>query len=147
MAQDDDVASGQPHVAASKPILPLVLLGRFDEAVTQAAIMWEAWRQAGRPPARWLSSAGYGMALAYGLRGDDKGRREWLDRVRELSGDRLELVSGTYLAAAAAFTEARVRLHEGRIDAAVAAVAALRPEDEPGTTCRTGTRCARTPGR
>ncbi len=130
MAQDDDVASGQPHVAASKPILPLVLLGRFDEAVTQAAIMWEAWRQAGRPPARWLSSAGYGMALAHGLRGDDKGRREWLDRVRELSGDKLELVSGTYLAAAAAFTEARVCLHEGRIDAAVASVAALRPEDE-----------------
>ena len=50
MAQGDDIASGQPHVAASKLILPLVLLGRFDEAVTQAAIMWEAWRRAGRPP-------------------------------------------------------------------------------------------------
>ena len=86
---------------------------------------------AGRAAARAvLSSAGYGMALAYGLRGDDKGHREWLDRVRELSGDKLELVSGTYLAAAAAFTEARVCLHEGRIDAAVAAVAALRAEDE-----------------
>lgn len=130
MAQDDDIASGRPHVAASKPILPLVLLGRFDEAVTQAAIMWEAWRRAGRPPARWLASAGYGMVLAHGLHGDDKGRREWLDRVRELSGDKPELVPGTYLAAAAAFAEARICLHEGRIDAAVAAVAELRPEDE-----------------
>lgn len=130
VAEDDDIASGRPHVAACKPILPLVLLARFDEAVTQAAIMWEAWRRAGRPPARWLASAGYGMVLAHGLRGDDKGRREWLDRVRELSGDKPELVPGTYLAAAAAFAEARICLHEGRIDAAVAAVAELRPEDE-----------------
>jgi len=39
-------------------------------------------------------------------------------------------VSGTYLEAAAAFTEARICLHEGRIDAAVAATAGLRPEAE-----------------
>jgi len=70
------------------------------------------------------------MVLAHGLRGHGKSRREWLNRVRELSGDTRELVSGTYLAAAAAFTEARICLHEGRIDAAVAAVAELRPEDE-----------------
>ena len=130
MAQDDDIASGQPHVAASKPILPLVLLGRFDEAFTQAAVMWEAWRNAGRPPARWLGSAGYGMVLAHGLRGDDRGRREWLGRVYELIGHGTELVSGTYLAAAAAFTEARFCLHGGQIDAAVAAMAELRPEAE-----------------
>ena len=46
LAQDDDIAGGQPHMAASKPILPLVLQGRFDEALTRAASMWEAWQRA-----------------------------------------------------------------------------------------------------
>lgn len=128
MAQGDDIAGGQPHVAASKLILPLVLQGRFDEAFTQAAVMWEAWQRAGRPPARWMGSATYGMVLAHGLRGDDQGRREWLDRVHELVGNGTDLVSGRNLAAAAAFTEARIYLHEGRLDEAVAAVGELRPE-------------------
>ncbi|HEY3732619.1 MAG TPA: LuxR C-terminal-related transcriptional regulator [Streptosporangiaceae bacterium] len=130
MARDDDIASGQPHVAASKLILPLVLQGRFDDAVRQAAIMWEAWRRAGRPPARWLGSAAYGMVLAHGLRGDEAGHAQWLERVGELMGEGTEMVSGTYLAAAADFTEARICLHEGRTEAAVAATAELRPEAE-----------------
>ena len=57
MAQDDDIAAGQPHMAASKSILPLVLQGRFDEALSQAAIMWDAWQRAGRPPATPPASA------------------------------------------------------------------------------------------
>ncbi|HEY2442382.1 MAG TPA: LuxR C-terminal-related transcriptional regulator [Streptosporangiaceae bacterium] len=130
MAHDDDIASGQPHVAVSKLILPLVLQGQFDTAVTQAAVFWEKWRQAGRPPARWLGSAVYGMVLAHGLRGDEAGRLEWLERVSELMGESTEPVAETYLADAAVFTEARISLHEGRIDAAVAATAALRPEAE-----------------
>jgi hypothetical protein len=44
MVQDDDIASGQPHMAASKAILPLVLQGRFDEGLAQAAIMWARLR-------------------------------------------------------------------------------------------------------
>ena len=75
---------GQPHMAASKPILPLVLQGRFDEALAQAASMWDAWQRAGRPPARWMGPAAYAAVLAHGLRGDDKGHDEWLAR---LSGD------------------------------------------------------------
>ena len=128
MAQGDDIAGGRPYVAASKLILPLVLQGRFDEAFAQADIMWEAWQRAGRPPARWMGSATYGIVLAHGLRGDDDGRREWLDHVRELAGHGTEPVSGTNLAAAAAFTEARICLHEGRIAAAVAAIDDQRPE-------------------
>ena len=128
MAQGDDIASGRPYVAASKLILPLVLQGHFDEAFTQAGIMWEAWERAGRPTARWMGSATYGIVLAHGLRGDDDGRREWLARVGEFVGTGTEPVSGTNLAAAAAFTEARICLHEGRIDAAVAAIDDQRPE-------------------
>ena len=130
LALDDDIATGQPHVAASKLILPLVLQGRFDEAATQAAVMWETWQRAGRPPARWLGPAVYGMVLAHGVRGDDGGRHEWLARLGDLAGTGIDYVAGTNLAAAAAFTEARICLHEGHIDAAMAAVAGLRPEAE-----------------
>jgi len=125
MAQDDDIAAGQPHMAASKPILPLVLQGRFDEALTQAASMWEAWQRAGRPPARWMGPAAYAAVLAHGLRGDDDGHDEWLARLSELTGTGAHRASGTNLASFAAFCDARIALHHGRIDAAVAAVADL----------------------
>jgi predicted ATPase/transcriptional regulator with XRE-family HTH domain len=131
MARDDDIAGGQPHMTASKPVLPLVLQGRFDEATAQAAIMWEAWKQAGRPAARWMGPAIYGMVLAHGLRGDDDVRRDWLDRVGELIGTGSDPVSGTNLGAVAAFTDARIALHQGRIGAAEAAVAGLPSEAQP----------------
>ncbi|HEV2375239.1 MAG TPA: helix-turn-helix domain-containing protein [Streptosporangiaceae bacterium] len=130
LAQSDDIASGQPYMAASKPILPLVLQGRFDEALTQAATMWATWCQAGRPSARWMGPAFYGIILAHGLRGDDKGRCDWLARVAVLLGGDGDSVSGTNLAAVAAFTQARIALYEGRLDAAVAATADLPCETQ-----------------
>jgi hypothetical protein len=126
LAAVDDIAAGQPYRSASKPVVPLVLQGRFDEAAAQAVIMWEAWEQAGRPPARWMGPAVYAMALARGLRGDDAGRRAWLARVGELVGTVNGRVSQSNLAAAAAFTEARVALHAGHGDVAAAAVADRR---------------------
>jgi len=128
MAAGDDIAGGQPHMTASKPVLPLVLQGRFDEALQQATVMWEAWQQAGRPAARWMAPAVYGMVLAHGLRGDGDGRRAWLARVGELIGTGGNPASGNNLAAVAAFTQARIALHEGRIDAAAAAIADLPRE-------------------
>lgn len=128
MAQGDDIAGGQPYRTASKPVLPLVLQGRFDEALVQAAIMWAAWKQAGQPAARWMGPAIYGMVLAHGLRGDGDGRRSWLARVSELIGTGSDPVSGTNLAAVAAFTDARIALHEGHIGAAATAIADLPRE-------------------
>jgi predicted ATPase/DNA-binding XRE family transcriptional regulator len=130
-AQQDDIARGQPHRMASKPILPLVLQGRFDDALAQAAIMWESWSQAGQPAARWMGPAIYGMAMAHGLRGDQAGRRTWLDRLSELIGNGGDPGQGSNLAAVALFTDARVALHEGRLDAAAAAVGDLPREAEP----------------
>ena len=131
MAQDDEIAAGQPHMAASKPILPLVLQGRFDEALAQAASMWDAWQRAGRPPARWMGPAAYAAVLAHGLRGDDAGHDEWLARLTALTGTGAHRASGTNLASFAAFSDARIALHQGRIDAAVAAVADLPLGHEP----------------
>jgi hypothetical protein len=125
MAQDDDIAAGQPHMAASKSILPLVLQGRFDEAVSQAALMWDAWERAGRPPARWMGPAAYAAVLAHGLRGDDKEHGDWMVRLREITGTGAHQVTGTNLSSFAAFSDARIALHQGRIDAAVVAVAGL----------------------
>jgi hypothetical protein len=131
LAQDDDIAAGQPHMAASKAILPLVLQGRFEEALTQAAIMWDAWLRAGRPPARWMGPAAYAAVLANGLRGDDKEHDGWLARLREITGTGAHRVAETYLASFAAFSDARIALHQGRIDAAVIAVAGLPLGQEP----------------
>jgi predicted ATPase/DNA-binding CsgD family transcriptional regulator len=128
MAKDDDIAGGQPHMTASKPIFPLVLLGRFDEAFTQAEIMWEAWERAGRPAGRRLAPATYAVLLGYGLRGDIGGSHDWTKRLGELIGPGTDQVSGTNLAAVAAFTQARIALHEGRVGSAAAATAGLLTE-------------------
>ncbi len=131
MAQDDDIVGGQPHRTASKPILPLVLQGRFDSAFTEAAIMWEAWKKAGRPVARWMGPAIYGVILGYGLRGEQAGRQAWLARLAELIGTGGDAGSGSNLAGAAAFTDARIALHEGRIEAALAAVTGVAGQEQP----------------
>jgi predicted ATPase/DNA-binding CsgD family transcriptional regulator len=131
MAQDDDIASGQPHMAASKPILPLVLQGQFDQALGEADSMWQAWVQARRPPAGWLGRAAYAALLACGLRGDEEGSRTWQGRVGELIGTDIHQPTRTNLTSLAAFTEARIALHEGRLEDAVAVVADLPLGVEP----------------
>jgi hypothetical protein len=131
MASEDEIAGGQPHLAAAKPILPLVLQGRFDEALELADNMWQAWEQAGRPAARSLGTAAYAVVLAHGLRGDEEGCRRWVERVSLLIGSGAHQAGGTNLVSFAAFIDARVAMHEGRIDAAVAAVADLPIGTEP----------------
>ena len=139
MAQADDIVGGQPYRTASKPILPLVLTGRFDEAFARAATMWDEWRKAGRPSARWMGPAIYGVVLAHGLRGDSEGQREWLARLGELVGAGGEPaagsvhapVGGTNLVWAAVFADARIALHSGQIDAAVTAVGNLNGARQP----------------
>ena len=125
LAQADAVVSGQPHRTASKPILPLVLQGRFDQAFEQAATMWSSWEKARRPVARWMGPAIYGVILGYGLRGDERRRLDWLARLSELIGAGDDQVAGTNLAAAAAFADARSALHAGRLDEAIVAVAGV----------------------
>jgi predicted ATPase/DNA-binding CsgD family transcriptional regulator len=128
LAQDNDIAAGQEYIRASKPILPLALRGEFEQALAQADLMWEAWQQAGRPAARWMGSTGYVTAMACGLRGDDKARHEWLVRAEGVLRGGDGQVAGTNLAAA--FVNARIALHQGRTQEAVAAVAGLPPQGQ-----------------
>ena len=128
LAAGDDIANGQPHRTASKPVLPLALQGRFDEAFTAAQTMWEAWLAAGRPVARWMGPAIYGVVLGYGLRGEDERRRDWLGRLGELIGTGSDPAN---LFWAAMFTDARIALHENQLDLAVTAVRDLNVARQP----------------
>jgi len=129
-ARADDIADRRRYSTISKLIQPLVLQGRFDEALEQGDALWRARLREPKEKqaARWMAPAVYCLVLACGLRGDDAGRAEWRGRVHELIGNGAELVAETNLAAAAGFAEARICLHDGHIEAAVAAVASLRPE-------------------
>jgi predicted ATPase/DNA-binding CsgD family transcriptional regulator len=131
LASEDEIGGGQPYLTAAKPILPLVLQGRFDQALELADNMWQAWEQAARPAARTMGTAAYAVVLAHGLRGDQEGCRTWVDRVSLITGSGARQAAGTNLVSFAAFIEARVAMHEGRIDAALAAVADLPIGTEP----------------
>ncbi|MEV6593948.1 ATP-binding protein [Streptomyces acidicola] len=116
----DDPLSGL-YMRASKSVAPLALSGRFDEALHYAATMWDGWRRAGRPTARWMAPAVHAAALVHGLRGDVEGarlHREWHDRARRMA----EPSDPRSIAASfAAFAEVRVALHTGAVDDALAA--------------------------
>jgi hypothetical protein len=69
--------------------------------------------------------------LAHGLRGDEDGHRAWLARLSELTGTGEHRAAGDPLAYFAMFSDARIALHQGHIDAAAAAVADLPLGTEP----------------
>ncbi|HEV8557727.1 MAG TPA: LuxR C-terminal-related transcriptional regulator [Actinophytocola sp.] len=117
--QLEAVMLGQQHNSASQLVLPLVLQGAFDEAETHATVMWRAWERAGRPAARWMSPAVYAMALAHGLRGDLGGYRTWRDRAGTVIGGP-DPLSHRNLDLFSAFADARVALHLGDLDRALA---------------------------
>jgi predicted ATPase/transcriptional regulator with XRE-family HTH domain len=131
LARGDDIVGEQPHRTASKPILPLVLQGRFDEAFDRAGEMWEAWNNAGQPAARWMAKAVYGVILGYGLRGDGASQGEWKGRLAEFLAAGGDQIAARNLEAAAAFTGARIALHDGRLEAAVAAIADVDGDSQP----------------
>jgi predicted ATPase/DNA-binding CsgD family transcriptional regulator len=120
----DSILSGQPDLAAGIAVVPLVLQGEFDEAVSQAALMWEAWERDRETAARWVLLGGYAALLAHSLRGDEAARRLWQSRVSELSA-RGQAAADLALTGFATFTDARVALHQGRLDEAARAADAL----------------------
>ncbi|MGW8846309.1 ATP-binding protein [Streptomyces xiamenensis] len=107
----EDPLSGL-YMRASKSVVPLVLSGRFEEALEYAALMWEGWERAGRPAARWMAPAAHAAALAEGLR-DGGGReyRRWRERARALAAP---WDPHGIAASFAAFADIRVGLHTGR---------------------------------
>jgi predicted ATPase/DNA-binding CsgD family transcriptional regulator len=113
----DSIAVGQPDMAVGMAVVPLVLQGKFDEAIDQAATMWDAWQHERDTTARWVLLGGYAAMLAYSLRGDEAASRLWRSRVGDL-GTRSRAAADLALAGFAAFADARIALHQGRLDQA-----------------------------
>jgi predicted ATPase/DNA-binding CsgD family transcriptional regulator len=120
--QGDSIVVGRHDLTLGMEVVPLVLQGKFDEALDNAADMWDEWQREGRPASRWIAPASYAAVLAHGLRGDEQGRQLWLARVSELvSSSDPAAVRG--LAGFATFADARIALHRGDLERAVDAAA------------------------
>ena len=117
----DDPFSGL-YMRASKHVVPLTLAGRFDEALDFAGTMWDGWTRAGRPAARWMAPAVHAAAMIHGLRGRSGDHDEWRDRADRMAVRRGE---GHISDSFAAFADARLGLHVGAIDDALAAAVDL----------------------
>src|SRR5215467_3277202 len=122
--QGDSIVVGRHDLTRGMEVVPLVLQGKFDEALDNAADMWDEWQREGRPASRWIAPASYAAVLAHGLRGDEPGRQLWLARVSELvSSSDPAAIRG--LAGFAAFADARIALHRGDLGRAAEAAAGL----------------------
>jgi tetratricopeptide (TPR) repeat protein len=106
---EDDLLS-DTHITASRLVQPLVLTGRFRDAIGNAERMWDQWERAGRPAPLWMLPAAYTTVLASALLDEPESVASWRSRAAEVAGGTL----GT--AAVAAFVDARLALHDGRYD-------------------------------
>jgi predicted ATPase/DNA-binding CsgD family transcriptional regulator len=122
---DEALVAAAPHMVESKPMVALVLLGRFDEAVARGVRARQMWVDAGRPAARWLAPSMYALVLCHGLRGDDAAAADWRSFAgTELAGDQTRTVH-FQVGGMTSFVEARLALHFGRWDEATGLLAQL----------------------
>ena len=109
---DDDLLGTHPYRPAAKLIPPLVLLGRFDEALSLAEPLWQAWRRSGIPAATLISPAASCIALVHGLRGDESARQMWEQRARDAVGAP-DAILVAYHTPFARFVALRLAIHHG----------------------------------
>jgi hypothetical protein len=105
------------HLAVEWLLTTAAIAGDFDEAAELAGRFRRGWMEAGRPPLGGIGFVPSAAAMAYGIRGDDQGRREWL----EIGADMrrvAERVRGRQTIYCPAF-DAMVALHRGEIDRAL----------------------------
>src|SRR5205823_13495913 len=113
--QGDSIVIGRHELTLGMEVVPLVLQGKFDDALDHAADMWDEWQREGHPASRWIAPASYAAVLAHGLRGDEQGRQLWLARVSELvsSSDPTTIRD---LAGFTTFANARIALHQSDLE-------------------------------
>jgi predicted ATPase/DNA-binding CsgD family transcriptional regulator len=110
---DDELVAAAPVMVGSKPIVALVLLGRFDEAIARGEATRQTWEAAGRPAARWLAPSMYSLVLCYALRGDDEAAADWRTFAGvELAGKQTRNVH-FQVGGMISFVESRLALHFG----------------------------------
>ncbi|MEY9864289.1 hypothetical protein ABH935_009945 [Catenulispora sp. GAS73] len=107
-----DLLGMHPYRPAAKLVPPLVLLGRFDEALALAEPLWQAWRRSGAPAATLISPAASCIALVHGLRSDEAARHIWEHRARKALGA-LDVGLRKYHAPFAGLVALRLAIHRG----------------------------------
>ena len=118
---DEELVAATPLMVESKPIVPLVLMGRFDEAIARGERI-RAGLGERRPSRRPLAGAVRCIrwCLCHALRGDDEAADEWRTFAGvELAGEQTRNVH-FQVGGMIRFVEARLALHFGRAPAAVA---------------------------
>ena len=98
------------HLATSRLLVVTALAGDWPETLGLATRYHEGWERAGRPRAGNLSRGAYAAATVYGLRGDDRARRAWLDVVDALTTSGIPLRQVHFCQ----FFDALLLLHRGR---------------------------------
>ena len=53
--QGDSIVVGRHYMTLGMAVVPLVLQGKFDEALSQAAVMWDSWQRESRPASPWVA--------------------------------------------------------------------------------------------
>ena len=119
IARDDVFGQGLAHFAASHFVMPLVMQGRFDDALAHAAVMYDGWERSGRPAAGWMAPSFFATAMVHGVRGDDAAYAEWWRRARAIA-------ARTRINGFSLYVAPRVALHRGHLDVAVATSASHR---------------------
>ena len=110
---DEDLVAASPLAVHSKPVVPLMLMGRFDEAIAHGERTRAAWEAAGRPAGRWLAPAMYSLVLCHALRGNDDAADEWREFAGiELAGQQTRNVH-VQVGGMISFVETRLALHFG----------------------------------
>jgi predicted ATPase/DNA-binding CsgD family transcriptional regulator len=112
----DDPVGDHPYISLPRLIRVCALTGRFDACIEHADALWERWQRAGAPPIEWMASAMSLAALVHGLR-DDGLFEVWQTRALEVARAE-DPVDAPWLAAPAAFAQARVAVHIGAVQQA-----------------------------
>ncbi|HET9420997.1 MAG TPA: LuxR C-terminal-related transcriptional regulator [Nocardioides sp.] len=109
------------HLAVEWLLPTAAIAGDFEEADVLAQRFRRGWTEAGRPPLGGIAFAPAAAAMAYGIRGDDEARREWL----QIADDMHRVVNptrGRQTIYRPAF-DGMVALHHGEVDVALRHVA------------------------
>jgi hypothetical protein len=105
------------HLALEWLLTTAALAGDFRESVTLADRFRRGWVEAGRPPLGGITFAPAAAAMAFGIRGDDEARHEWLDIAAEMHRV-VAPTRGRYTVLHPAFA-GMVALHRGEIGEAL----------------------------
>jgi predicted ATPase len=109
------------HLAVEWLLTTAAISGDFEEADVLARRFRRGWKEAGSPPLGGIAFAPAAAAMAYGIRGDDEARLQWLEITEEMQRVRT-LARGRGTIYVPAF-EGIVALHRGEIEAALGHVA------------------------